>query len=86
MEQKGAVASLEFKGKDGNPGMKSVASEKGVPLPENFPKDVPLFKDALVTLATTMGDMLQVKTLDHSHGSNSTLMACLVRSSSTPSA
>jgi hypothetical protein len=62
VEQKGDVTSLEFKGQAGEPGMKSAASEKGVPLPGNFPKDIPIFKDALVTVATTMGDMLQVKT------------------------
>jgi len=62
VEQKGDVASMEFKGKAGEPGMKAVASEKGVPMPDNFPKDIPIFKDALVTLATTMGDMMQVKT------------------------
>lgn len=62
VEQKGDVTSLEIKGQDGNPGMKVTASEKGVPLPANFPKDIPIFKDALITLATTMGDMLQVKT------------------------
>jgi hypothetical protein len=62
VEKKGDTVSLEAKGMNGNPGMKAVSSEKGVPLPENFPKDVPLFKDALVTVATTMGDMLQVKT------------------------
>jgi hypothetical protein len=62
VDQKGDVTSMEFKGKDGEPGMKAAASEKGVPLPDGFPKDVPLFKDALVTMANTMGEMLQVKT------------------------
>lgn len=62
VEQKGDVTSMEFKGKAGEPGLKSAASEKGVPLPGNFPKDIPIFKDALITLATTMGDMMQVKT------------------------
>jgi hypothetical protein len=62
MEQKGDVATIEVKGKDGEPGMKIVASDKGVPLPENFPKDVPVFKDALVTAASTLGEMFQVKT------------------------
>lgn len=62
MEQKGDVATIEVKGKDGEPGMKIVASDKGVPLPENFPKDVPVFKDALVTAANTMGEMFQIKT------------------------
>ncbi len=62
VEKKGDTVSLEAKGTGGNPGMKAVSSEKGVPLPENFPHDVPLFKDALVTVATTLGDMLQVKT------------------------
>ena len=62
MEQKGDVATVEVKGKNGEPGMKIVASEKGVPLPENFPKDVPVIKDALVTAASTLGEMFQVKT------------------------
>ncbi|MBI2518708.1 MAG: hypothetical protein HYV95_17675 [Opitutae bacterium] len=62
MEQKGDVATVEVKGKDGGPGMKIVASEKGVPLPENFPKDVPVIKDALVIAASTLGEIFQVKT------------------------
>lgn len=62
VDQKGDVTSMEFKGKDGEPGMKATASEKGVALPDGFPKDVPLFKDALVTMANTMGEMLQLKT------------------------
>ena len=40
--------------------MKLTGGENGVPLPENFPKDVPLFKDALVFTAMTAGDTLQV--------------------------
>ena len=62
VEQKGDVTSLEAKGTDGNPGMKAVASEKGMPRPAELPKDVPIFKDALVTVANTLGDVLQVKT------------------------
>jgi hypothetical protein len=62
VEQKGDVASVEFKGKDGEPGIKSVASEKGVPRPAELPKDVPLFKDALITVANTIGDQMQVQT------------------------
>jgi hypothetical protein len=60
-EKKGDTVSMEYKGKDGAV-LKGSSSEKGVPLPENFPKDVPIFKDALVTMATTIGEMLQVKT------------------------
>lgn len=62
VEQKGDVTSLEIKGQDGNPGMKVSASEKGVPLPANFPKDIPIFKDATVTMANTTGDIMQVQT------------------------
>ncbi|MSU47146.1 MAG: hypothetical protein EXS42_08520 [Lacunisphaera sp.] len=62
MEQKGDVSSVELKGKDGEPGMKIEASEKGVALPPGFPKDVPLFKDALVIAAATIGSTFQVQT------------------------
>ena len=60
-EKKGDTVSMEYKGKDGVV-LKGSSSEKGVPLPENFPKDVPLFKDALVTSANTIGDNMQVQT------------------------
>lgn len=62
VEQKGDVSSVELKGKDGEPGFKAVSSEKGVPLPAEFPKDVPIFKDALVVSAFIAGDVMQLKT------------------------
>ena len=61
VEQKGDVASVQIKDKSGAV-MKVEASEKGVALPSGFPKDVPLFKDALVIAAAIMGDTFQVQT------------------------
>lgn len=62
MEQKGDVATVEYKGKAGEPGMKVTASEKGVALPATFPKDIPLFKDSVVDVASTMADTMTVHT------------------------
>jgi hypothetical protein len=62
VEQKGDVATMEYKGKAGEPGMKIVTSEKGVPIPAEFPKDVPIYKDALVISAYIAGDVMQVQT------------------------
>lgn len=62
VEQKGDVASVEIKGQAGEPGLKAVASENGVPLPAELPKDVPIFKDALVVSALIAGEVMQVQT------------------------
>ncbi|MDI1320786.1 MAG: hypothetical protein PSW75_11440 [bacterium] len=62
VEQKGDDATVEFKGKDGEPGMKIMSNEKGGVLPAEFPKDVPIFKDALVVSAYIAGDAMQVQT------------------------
>jgi hypothetical protein len=61
VEQKGDVASVQVKDKSGAV-MKAEASEKGVSLPPDFPKDVPLFKDALVIAAVVVDDTFQVQT------------------------
>lgn len=60
VEQKGDTVSMDFKGKDG--GMKVSASEKGVTLPATFPKDITIFKDSTVTVASTMADTMSVQT------------------------
>lgn len=60
VEQKGDVATIEAKGQGG--AMKMISSEKGVPLPAELPKDVPIFKDALVVSAFITGEVMQVQT------------------------
>lgn len=60
VEQKGDTVAMDFKGKDG--GMKVVANDKGVALPATFPKDIPLFKDSVVDVASTMADTMTVHT------------------------
>lgn len=60
VEQKGDTVTMDYKGKDG--GMKVVANDKGVTLPASFPKDVTLFKDSVVTVASNIGDSMIVHT------------------------
>jgi len=60
VEQKGDVATVEAKGQGG--AIKMTSSEKGMPRPAELPKDVPLFKDALVISAFSTGDVMQVQT------------------------
>lgn len=62
VEQKGDVATVEAKGPDGQPGLKIVTSEQGVSRPAELPKDVPLFKDALIISALMTGEVMQVQT------------------------
>jgi hypothetical protein len=62
VEQKGEVTTLEAKGPDGQPGIKAVSSEQGVPRPAELPKDVPLFKDALIISSFIAGEVMQVQT------------------------
>jgi hypothetical protein len=62
VEQKGEVTTLEAKGPNGQPGIKAVTSEKGVPRPAELPKDVPIFKDALIVSAFIAGEVMQVQT------------------------
>jgi hypothetical protein len=50
--------TYEAKTKDGV--VKIAGSERGVPLPDNFPKDVPIYKGAVVQLASTQDKMMMV--------------------------
>jgi len=59
MENSGDKATYEVKTKEGN--FKMTASDKGeISLPDNFPKDVPLYKGAKIKMATTTGKMMMV--------------------------
>jgi hypothetical protein len=54
IDRKGNQASYEMTTKEGK--TKVTASESGVALPDNFPKDVPIFKGATVKLTSTQGN------------------------------
>ena len=56
--QKGGGASMEMVTKDGKVNITS--NEKGVALPDNFPKDVPIIKGGVVTMAMASGEHLSV--------------------------
>jgi hypothetical protein len=56
-KSKGEV-TFEGKSKDGK--VKISANEAGVPLPDNFPKDVPIYKGAVVKVASTQGKTMMV--------------------------
>lgn len=56
-KQHGQV-TFEGKSKDGN--VKVSANKAGVPLPDGFPKDVPIYTGAVVQVASTQGQMMMV--------------------------
>ena len=58
VDKKSGEVTFESKTKDGN--VKISASETGVALPEGFPKDVPVYKDATVQMASTQGKTMMV--------------------------
>jgi hypothetical protein len=58
IEQKGNQATYEMTSKDGK--TKVTAGESGVALPDDFPKDVPIYKDATVKLSSTQGKSMIV--------------------------
>jgi hypothetical protein len=58
VDKKNGQVTFEGKTKDGN--VKVSANEAGVPLPDNFPKDVPIYKGAVVKVASTQGKMMLV--------------------------
>lgn len=62
VSQKGDQVSYEGSTKEGK--FKMAVGDKGVALPEGFPKDVPLLKDATVKVAMTQG----MQTIVHLHG------------------
>lgn len=50
----GPGKTIEIKDKDGK--IAVVASAKGIALPDDFPKDMPVMKDAVVTMVVAAGD------------------------------
>ena len=58
VDKKAGQVTFEGKTKDGD--VKVAASEHGVALPDNFPKDVPIYKGALVKIASTQGKTMLV--------------------------
>ena len=57
--KKGGGASVEVATKEGK--LNIASNDKGVALPANFPKDVPIIKGGVVTVAMTSGDNLNVQ-------------------------
>ena len=51
---------VTFEGKTKEGDVKVAASESGVALPDNFPKDVPIYKGAVVKVASTQGKTMMV--------------------------
>jgi hypothetical protein len=58
VDNKGGQVTIESKTKDGNATI--TANDKGIPLPDNFPKDVPIYKGAVVKVASTQGKSMMV--------------------------
>jgi hypothetical protein len=58
VNKNGSEVTIESKTKDGNVKMSSNAA--GVALPDDFPKDVPIYKGAVPQMATTQGKMMMV--------------------------
>lgn len=58
IEEKGGQATYEVTTQEGK--LKMATGDKSVPLPDNFPKDVPLYKGAVVKMAASHGGQLIV--------------------------
>lgn len=58
IEEKSGQATYEVTTKEGK--LKMATGDKGVALPDNFPKDVPLYKGAVVKMAASQGAQLVV--------------------------
>jgi hypothetical protein len=58
VDKSAGQVTFEGKTKEGN--VKVAASETGVALPDNFPKDVPIYKGAVVKVASTQGKAMMV--------------------------
>ena len=58
VDKKGGQVTFEGKSKDGN--VKISANESGVALPDDFPKDLPIYKGAVVKVASTQGKTMMV--------------------------
>ena len=59
MEKKGGTEIVEVKDKNGG-GLKIATNEKGMALPEGFPKDVPIIPDAKVVAAMSTPELMTV--------------------------
>jgi hypothetical protein len=59
VDRKGGQITYEGKSKEGS--VKVSANENGVALPDDFPKDVPIYKGAVVKVAATQGKMIMVQ-------------------------
>jgi hypothetical protein len=51
---------VTFEGKSKNGNVMVTAAKEGVPLPDGFPKDVPIYKEAVVQVASTEGKTMMV--------------------------
>ncbi len=58
VDQKGGKVTIESRSKDGNATF--TANDGGVALPDKFPKDLPIYKGAVVKLASTQGNAMVV--------------------------
>jgi len=58
VDKKGGQVTFELKSKDGNTTV--TVNEGGVALPDKFPKDVPIYKGAIVKVASTQGKTMMV--------------------------
>ncbi|MCX6911055.1 MAG: hypothetical protein NTY01_23845 [Verrucomicrobia bacterium] len=58
IEEKSGQATYEVTTKEGK--LKMATGDKSVPLPDNFPKDVPIYKGAVVKMAASQGAQLVV--------------------------
>jgi hypothetical protein len=58
VDKKAGQVTFEGKTKEGN--VKVTAADSGVALPDNFPKDVPIYKGAVVKIASTQDKTMMV--------------------------
>ncbi|MBI5688051.1 MAG: hypothetical protein HZC54_23510 [Verrucomicrobia bacterium] len=58
IDEKNGQATYEVNTKEGK--LKMATGDKGVALPDNFPKDVPIYKGAVVKMAASQGAQLIV--------------------------
>jgi hypothetical protein len=59
VDKNGGQVTFQGKSKDGN--VTVTTGKDGVALPDNFPKDVPIYKGAVVQVASTQGKMMMVQ-------------------------
>jgi len=58
IDKKGGQVTFEGKSKQGD--VKVSANDRGVALPDDFPKDVPIYQGAVVKVASTQGKTMMV--------------------------